>query len=190
MIMHSLEPNDLMLEVKGGNQAAFRQLAKIVSPKAFAIACRLLGGDSGAAEDVLQDVLLKLWQQAPKWEAKGSVVGYVQRMIYTTSIDKIRQRKTRPEQHGDEIEADVYADNTPNAQQKLMQKQETSMLYQLLNTLPERQRSAMVLTYFQELPQKDVATALGTSVKAVESLLIRAKRTLKQTAPQHGITLS
>lgn len=188
--MTDLSPNDLMLLVKGGDQPAFRQLAKQASPKAFALACRLMNGDTGAAEDVLQDVLLKLWQHAPRWEAKGSVMGYIQRLIYTTSIDKIRQRKIKPEQHGEELQADIQADSADNAQQKLVKKQENQLLYKLLNTLPERQRSAMVLTYLQELPQKDVAATLGTSVKAVESLLIRAKRTLKQTAPQHGITLS
>ncbi len=184
------DANTLMLAVAKGDQGAFRTLAQLVSPRAYALAVRLMNGDTGAAEDVVQDVLVKVWKSAPKWQAKGSAVGYVHRLIYTTSIDKIRQRNIRPEQFGDELVADVQADPAPSAHKKLEQKQQQQALYKLLGTLPERQRSAMVLTYLQEMPQKDVALTLGTSVKAVESLLIRAKRSLKETAPTYGLSLN
>lgn len=176
--------NQLMQQVAEGNENAFRDLARHVSPRALALATRLLNGDVSAAEDVLQEVLIKVWKHAPKWEAKGSAAGYVQRLVYTASIDRIRKVKPTSE-----LVDDIAQDAMPNAQQQLEVKQQNQALYQLLNKLPERQRSAMVLTYLQEMPQKDVATTLGTSVKAVESLLIRAKRTLQQAAPKVGINV-
>jgi RNA polymerase sigma-70 factor (ECF subfamily) len=162
----------LMGATAAGDERAFRRLAQAVSGKSYGLACRLLNGDTALAEDAVQEMLIKLWRTAPRWQPTGSVEGYVHRLTYTTCMDILRKRKievTLPPEHGIE---ETMTDG-------VFKKERQAHVQELLHMLPDRQRHAVVLTYLQELPQAQVAETMDTSVKAVESLLIRAKRTLQ-----------
>ncbi|MDD9912741.1 MAG: sigma-70 family RNA polymerase sigma factor [Alphaproteobacteria bacterium] len=178
--MENTELQQLMLSTAKGDEKAFRQLAQAVGQGAYGLAYRLLNGDTASAEDAVQEMLIKLWQTAPRWEPKGSVKSYVYRLTYTTCMDKLRKNKPVTE-----LTEDFGTPET--ATNQIFTKQRQDHIYEALNKLPERQRSAVVLTYLQEMPQKDVADTLGTSVKAVESLLIRAKQALRQTTAREWI---
>jgi RNA polymerase sigma-70 factor (ECF subfamily) len=162
----------LMSATATGDEKSFRLLARAVSGKSYGLACRLLNGDTALAEDAVQDMLIKLWRTAPRWKPVGSVEGYVHRLTYTSCMDILRKRKIEvelPPEHGAE-------ETVTNG---VFKKERQAHVQKLLQLLPERQRHAVILSYLQELPQAQVAETMDTSVKAVESLLIRAKRTLQ-----------
>ena len=164
---------ELMLQVAKGDESAFRQLAQHITQPCFGLAYRLLSGDRAQAEDVVQEMLIKLWTTAPRWQPTGSVMGYAHRLTYTTAMDALRKLKPT-------VDAEVEEVGAPEtATDKVFNKQRNVVLNDVLKELPERQRMAVLLTYVQEYSQKEVAEQMDTTVKAVESLLVRAKRTLQ-----------
>ncbi len=168
--------NDLMDKVAKGDQTAFRQLAQALGQRIFAMSVRLLGGDRAAAEDVSQTVLIKLWQNAPKWETRGSVSAYVSRLTYSSCMDLHRRKVITVE-----IPETLHVEETTTV--KIFEKEKRKILLKMLEQLPERQKEAILLTYFQEQKRSEVAKALSTTEKAVEHLVARGIKTLGEIAP-------
>lgn len=168
----------LWMEAAGrGDAGAFRLLSRALGPKMYGLAARLVNGNGAAAQDVVQEVLIKLWQQAPKWESGGSVAAYVSRLVYTTAMD--HHRRNGPV--SDEM-PEVGEDETMTG--RVYEQEQRRLLLGALKQLPERQQEAVSLAYFHEYRAQDVALAMGTTEKAVESLLVRAKRTLAGLLPK------
>ncbi len=162
-----------------GSQQAFHTLARQLGPRMHALAARLAGGQAAYAEDIVQEALIKLWQQAPSWQPGGSVAGYASRLVYTTAMD--HHRRTRPTTSLDASMMDIPEPETITG--GLVQKQTRSLLLGAMAKLPQRQQQAVALAYFHEYRAQDIATSLGTTEKAVESLLVRARKTLATLLP-------
>ncbi len=171
-----LDLNDLMVKAAKGDQNAFRKLAQNLSQRIFIMSVRLLNGDRAAAEDVVQTVLIKLWQNAPKWEARGSVAGYVSRMTYSSCMDLHRKKIATTE-----LPETLHVEETATV--RIFEKEKRKILLKLLEQLPERQKEAIIMTYFQEQKRSDVAKALSTTEKAVEHLVARGIKALSEIAP-------
>lgn len=189
----SLQPDNATLtgwlqRAAEGDQAAFRRLAQALGQRMFALAFRLTGNNHATAEDVVQEALIKLWQTAPHWQPdrghSGSVAAYVSRLVYTTAMDHHRRQspltRSATEAGLDDL-PDIPVPETATA--RILENEQRQWLIKGLQQLPERQQQAVILSYFHAHRQKDVATALGTTEKAVESLLIRARRTLATLVP-------
>ncbi|RYG61433.1 MAG: sigma-70 family RNA polymerase sigma factor [Alphaproteobacteria bacterium] len=163
-----------------GDQSAFRHLAQTLGPRMYGLAARLCDGNSAVAQDVVQEVLIKLWQQAPRWQSGGSVAAFASRLVYTTAMDHHRRK-------GSTIS--LSADDAPEIPEPetvtghIEQTQTRRQLLGALSQLPERQQQAVALAYFHEYRAQDIATALGTTEKAVESLLVRARKSLATLLP-------
>ncbi len=175
--MNQSDLTNLMQKVAEGDQRAFRLLAEALAQRIFSMAYRLVNGNKMLAEEIVQDVLIKLWQTAPRWQPTGSVSGYVSRMTYTTSMDKHRAARKLTELPEDMPAEDVMAENIVQLDQK-------RQLMDKINKLPARQQEAILLTYFHENRHKDVATIMGTTEKAVEHLVARGLKTLAITLPK------
>lgn len=165
--------NHLYKQAGEGDNQAFQQLVQLVGNKLYHIAISLCKGDSAMAEDALQNALIKLWQSAPNWREKSPFIKYASTIVYTCCMDMYRARKTH-----DNIDDHVVL-SFPKAEKDLQKKAQRKALTEKLRSLPQRQRDAILLSFYFEQSQKDVALALGTTEKAVESLLMRAKKTLK-----------
>jgi RNA polymerase sigma-70 factor (ECF subfamily) len=161
-----------------GDQTAFRNLSAVLGQRMFAMAYRLVNGDRAAAEDAVQEALIKLWQQAPRWKPGGSVVSYASRLTYTSCIDLHRKKRNTTEIH----EETVLIDET--ATKHLLRKEQNKILLTSLELLPERQQEAILLTYFHENERREVARAMATTEKAVEHLVARGLKTLAIHLPQ------
>lgn len=156
-----------------GDQSAARALTGRHLPRVFAHACRLLQ-DRAEAEDVAQEAMLKLWKMAPNWrEGEAKLSTWLYRVTANAATDRLRKRRTvaleaAPEQ----------IDQAPSVEARLIADDRQKALHDAMGTLPERQRNALVLRHFEELSNPEIASALETSVEAVESLLGRARRAL------------
>lgn len=171
--------NTYMLAVAEGDQDAFRFLARSLGNRIYATALKLLGSYRvHDAEDVTQTVLIKLWQNAPKWQNKGSVEGYVYRLVFSTCMDLHRKHKNNEEfQDNDAI-------TETNVQDDFIHKEIRTKLLQAVYKLPQSQQQAVLLHYFSGYTQNEVATIMNKSEKATESLIIRARSKLKNLLPQ------
>jgi RNA polymerase sigma-70 factor, ECF subfamily len=157
-----------------GDAAAFRSLVGSHLSHAVAIARGMLG-DAAEAEDVAQEAFLRLWRNAGQLEmGPGGVRPWLRRVVSNLCID--RMRAGRNTTVTDELpEQPVRASQLESLEARDLQLR----VQTALAALPERQRAALVLFHFEGLSQIEVGEALGVSDEAVESLLSRARRSLK-----------
>ncbi|HEX2752438.1 MAG TPA: RNA polymerase sigma factor [Alphaproteobacteria bacterium] len=180
-ITHNVdEANDdakLMQRIATGDQRAFRDLMQRHLSRTVRLAARILGS-TGAAEDVAQEAFVRVWKHAGNWEdpkqAGAKFTTWLYRIVLNLCIDEKRKRSFA------DIDAiPERADETPDAEANMQRREKAARVKAALAELPERQRAAFVLCFYEDYSNKDAADMLGISVKAIESLLVRARRSLR-----------
>lgn len=166
----------LMTAVAAGDRAAFAALVGQESARLLRFARSLLASSPAEAEEVVQEALLRLWQQAPTWEPNGRVSTWLHQVAYRLCIDNIRRR--RPSVEIETIEESLPDDGT-GADQRLIRMDEVSAVRDAIERLPERQKTALLLCHFQDMSQADASAVMGIGESAYESLLARARRRLR-----------
>lgn len=171
----STDPDELLLERIGrGDMAAVSVLVSRKLPKLLSLARRMLG-DAGEAEDVAQETLVRTWKQAKVWvPGKARIDTWMHRVALNLCYDRLRRR--RDQVSTDDIE---IADTAISAPAKIEAAQTAVKVQNAISALPDRQREAIVLTYYQELSNSEAAALMNVSVEALESLLARARRSLR-----------
>lgn len=159
-----------MRRVAGGDREAYASLVDHHLSPIQAYSQRMTGNPA-SAEDITQEVFLRLWLKAAEFDAsKARLTTWLHRMAHNLAIDHLRKRQREAPLEGVEdfeSAADQETDDPARVLQALMQ-------------LPERQRSALTLTYYQDLSNREVADIMGLGTRAVESLLVRARSALKK----------
>lgn len=166
------------------DSAALREVIADHAERLHRIAWRMVG-DAGEAEDIVQEALLRLWDQAPALAARhpvGSAAaasvrlgGWLARVVTNLAIDRLR--RSRRIAIG---ELPERADEAPLPEAVVAAEEERARARAVIAALPERQRAAIVLTYYEELPNVEAAAVLDMNIKAFESLLHRARAALRQ----------
>jgi RNA polymerase sigma-70 factor (ECF subfamily) len=169
---------DLMLEVKDGNHHAFEQLVDRHQQWAWSVAYRYLG-DASRAEELVQDVFLKIFEARENYEASAKFRTYLQRIVVRTCIDW--QRKRKPV-YTDELPDDRHSSVDPL--DDLVDEEVGGAIQETLNNLPAQQRMALILKYNHDLSYDEIADRMDRSNKAVESLLGRAREAFRESAPE------
>lgn len=165
----------LMARVAARDPAAFRAIAGDHAAPMRRIAYRMLG-DATEAEDVAQEAFLRLWQHAARWRDTGSGIGaWLCRVTTNLCLDRLRRRRTVSDEGVPE-----RADEAPNADALIEEDQARAAVVRCIDALSDRQRAAIVLTYYEELSNMAAAHALDMNIKAFESLLFRARATLRE----------
>ena len=164
----------LMARIAEGDAQAFAELVDTRLDRVLAVARRMLGSDADA-EDVAQEALLRLWRQAEKWDGgRAQISTWLYRVTVNLCIDRIRARR-------EDTTAEIPETPISASQQQSMEEDDLSdFMDQALQELPERQKLALVLFHYEDLSMAAVAEMMEISVEAVESLLARGRRTLKQ----------
>ncbi|WP_255606617.1 RNA polymerase sigma factor [Asticcacaulis sp. AND118] len=169
------DPDEAQIEaVARGDAAATQNLVARKLPRVLSLARRLLN-DPAEAEDVAQEALLRLWKQAPHWvPGRAKVDTWLHKVAVNLCYDRLRRRRDTVDHT--EIE---LADPAASPAKRLDQTQVSQTVEAALQSLPERQRLALVLCYYQELSNIEAAALMEVSVEALESLLSRGRRQLK-----------
>lgn len=165
-----------MAAIAGGDREAFSLAVMRFARSLANYAYRMLGNEA-EAEDVTQEAMFRLWTQAERWDpARASLSTWLHRITHNLCIDLIRKNRLLTGQDDERLDDES---NAAGHEEAFDQGAMSDRLHAAIATLPERQRSALVLTHFQGLSNRDVAIILDISVGALESLLARARRQLK-----------
>jgi RNA polymerase sigma-70 factor (ECF subfamily) len=133
------------------------------------------------AEDAVQDVFLTLWQSLENWDANGRAKfsTWLYRVSFNKCIDLKRKRK-----HTDQsanIDDFALQSKDKSAYDGVLENQLSKKLHKLLEKLPETQRMALLLFYYEELSVDEISVKMQKSEQSVRSLLKRGRATLKET---------
>lgn len=168
--------------------AAFAELVKRHSQRFYAAAYRLMR-DRQEAEDAVQDAFMRLWHRAELWKPEKNA--RFTTWFYTIVVNECRMRwrkkKASPvqvraaseEAETIQLEEAAVAAHEP-VEHDIEQRQRKVALYRAIETLPERQKEALTLCFFEGMSNKEAADVMGIGVKALESLIMRAKAGLKE----------
>lgn len=168
---------ELLTRIGNNEPQAVDEMVSRKLPRLLALAGRLLG-DADEARDVAQESFLRIWKHAASWRAgQARFDTWLHRVALNLCYDHLRRRKERPWADADELPEVI--DPAPRPEEQLEASARSAQMEAALAALPERQREAIVLQYYQELSNIEAAALMNISVDALESLLSRARRNLR-----------
>ena len=173
---------ELMQAASGGNMDAFGELVRRHQRSAWNAAWRLLG-DASEAEDAAQDAFLKILDAAPRYRPTASFRTYLYRVVTRLCLDRIAKKRPR---YVARLPASPSAD--PSPPDILARRESADSVRRALDTLPPRQRAALILRHYEGLSYQEIAGAMDTSVKSVERLLARGRDALQGRLDEPGNT--
>lgn len=168
--------DEALLELmRADDVEAYRALVERHMNRAFGVAMRVLKNPTDA-EDVAQDAFVKAWTNRHRWEAgRAKFSTWLYRVVVNRCIDL--RRLPREEWIDDVPEP---ADDAEDSVSLIHRRQVYGRLEDALGRLPTQQRVAVVLSYYEDLSNAEIAEVMNTSVSAVESLLKRGRKGLRE----------
>lgn len=171
---------DQITRAAAGDAAAVQALVNRHMPGLLTLATRMLG-DPVEAEDVTQETFLRAWKVLPGWEPRAKFSTWLHRVALNLCYDRLRKRReSLPGELPD------MADPAPGPHEQLVASQRMGALEEAIAALPERQAAALTLCALQGHTQAEAAEIMEISVDALESLLMRARRSLRTTLSERS----
>lgn len=130
------------------------------------------------AEDIVQDTLIKVWDKRDSWDDIDSIEAFSMTICRNLSLDRIKKH----ENLNDSVEEKQIdsPDNASNPFEDTLQQDRINLVRNLVNALPEKQRSCMQLRDFEGKPYKEIAGILGITEEQVKVNIFRARQTVKE----------
>ncbi len=174
---------DLVAE---GDEYAFKLLVIRHQAQVLNLSYRILL-DRQKSEDIAQETFLQVWRSATNYQGKSKFATWLYRITVNLCLKETKSAQRRkwlrffhlsPESHN--LEMDSVLDESPNPEELVLARELGRQLTDALQSLPENQRIALILKRYDSLSYEEISRILSCSVSAVESLMVRAKRTLQQ----------
>jgi len=181
---------DLMLRFASGDEDAFEILVSRHKNPAYRLAYRYLSNKTDA-EEVALEALVRVWKSRASYEPTAGFRTWFFRIVINLCYNRLRRRRTREGRMRASAEESELAFETSADTKALTPADELSArelnqaIQKALAKLPENQRMAVILSRFEGLSYAEVGASLGTSEKAVKSLMARARATLKDILERH-----
>jgi RNA polymerase sigma-70 factor, ECF subfamily len=183
----TLTDADIMLRVKAGDTGAFDYLVQKYRRPMVSFMYRM-AHNSGVAEDLAQEVFLRVYRSRESYEASAKFTTWLYRIATNLAVNHARDtRHERPEvqvsldEPDDETGATFEVpDRSLNAEQAIMVRERMKAIRQKVEALPEQQKLAVIMHKYQQMDYKQIAEVLKKSESATKSLLFRAYETLRE----------
>lgn len=173
-----MSDEQLIKEIRSGNSAAFRTLMERYQQQVFRVAMGYLHAKEDA-EDLTQEVFIRVYEMLHTFHGEAAFSTWLYRITLNMSLNQLRKnKKKRLLQSLDTIFNRGSSDKTPL--EMLEREEQDREIRAAINALPEKQRMAFVLSRYEELPQKQIATIMNRTEGAVEQLLKRANEKLRK----------
>jgi RNA polymerase sigma-70 factor (ECF subfamily) len=174
-----------------GDDSAFGHLVEQYQRPVFSLCYRMLG-NSKEAEDAAQESFLRAYRNLKRYDANRSFATWLLSIASHYCIDQMRKRRLDTVST-DALPAEIIADhNAPNPEHEFRSREKEAMIQNLLNTLKPTDRAAIILRYWYQYSEIEIAESLKLSVSAVKSRLFRARQALANglTAAENTLSVS
>jgi RNA polymerase sigma-70 factor (ECF subfamily) len=167
--------SELLTRIGRGDEGAVREIVGSKLPRVLALATRMLG-DRTEAEDVAQEVFVRVWRHAARWRPGRAMFGtWLHMVTLNLCRDRLRRRREIMPPRLPDI-----PDPAPLSDEVMEAVEAVSSVSAAVMALPERQREAILLVHYQDMTNIAAAEAMEISVEALESLLARGRRALRR----------
>lgn len=174
----------LMALIGAGDHLAFKELVERHQNAVIGTVAKMLGNSSDA-EDISQQVFLRIWRNAKRYRPEAKFTTYLFTITRNLVFNETRRRGRKKEVSADEREENSHhlIEDSPARQPdaETLQAELQQAVDDAIASLPEAQRLAVVLRRYDQLPYEEIAELLGLSLSAVKSLLFRARTSLRET---------
>ena len=170
--------DELMIEVTNGNQVAFSILFQRYGGLLLGYGQRLMG-ERARAEDLTQDVWMKVIRFSSGYQSKGHFKAWLFTIARNTAINQLRNEKDWALPALGEFDQRNNSEEL-SAEAVLAVDQDWRSIMQLVDQLPPAQRAALMFSVIDELSYEEISASLKTTVPAVKSLIFRARQTLQK----------
>jgi len=177
---------ELAARIAEGDEYAFKILVNRHQAPVLNLIYRFIG-DRMKSEDLAQETFLQVWRAAKTYKRKSKFTTWLYRICVNVCLNEIKSTrrkkwlqyfKNTPDSKHPENES--LLDESPNPEDLLLARERNQQITNALQALPENQRIALILKRYDNLSYEEISRVIGCSIPAVESLLVRAKRTLQK----------
>ncbi len=176
----------LMLEFQKGDKVSFEKLMDKYYKRVMNLVYRFVD-DKDIAEDLTQDVFIKVYNNAHLYKPKAKFQTWLYQITKNTCLNELRRRKHSAvsldktfEVKGNPLKQELADTNSLNPSERIDQKEIALVVKEAIESLPENQRMAVTLRRYEQLSYDDIAQTMNCSLSSVKSLLSRAKLNLKE----------
>jgi RNA polymerase sigma-70 factor (ECF subfamily) len=178
----------LMLRVREGDNEAFELLVELHQSAVIGTVAKMLGGAS-EAEDIAQQVFIRIWKSAKRYQPQAKFTTWMFTITRNLVFNETRRRKRKPtvsvEEREEESHQQVEDVHSTTPDQDVLHSELERAVDDAIQALPDKQRLAVVLRRYEEMPYDEIGRVLSMSVPAVKSLLFRARTQLKESLEKY-----
>ena len=174
-----------MLAFQKGDKASFEALMRKYYPRLFNFIYRFVGNEH-IAEDLTQEVFLRVYRAAAGYRPRSKFQTWIYTIARNISLNELRHHKKTPlsldEPFSSEdgpVERQLEDTRTPRPDEQMLRRETVAAVRAAIDSLPANQRMAVILRRYDQFSYEEIAQTMRLSVKAVKSLLSRAKENLK-----------
>jgi RNA polymerase sigma-70 factor (family 1) len=173
---------DLVARIRAGDESAFQEIFLQHYKRLCVIAARMTGSD-GAAEELVQDVLFRVWQQRERWDVSSTIGGYLTVAVRNHALNRINrerlERGWRDRVREQPNPGAALHGSLPTPGDELASSELAAAISRAIDDLPPRCREAYVLRRYHGLSYAEIARVMGTAPKTVEIQIGKALKALQ-----------
>jgi len=166
-MISALKDLELIELYQKGNEASFSELVRRYQEKVYWIARRFVN-DHDQADDIAQEVFIKVYRALGNFRAESSVYTWLYRITVNVSLNAVRKQRIRDFLRIDEL-FEYPGEDSERPDVILEQTEQKQLIEYAIQKLPEKQKSVFILRYYEELPYEDISKILQTSVGGLKA---------------------
>ncbi|MCB0761783.1 MAG: sigma-70 family RNA polymerase sigma factor [Flavobacteriales bacterium] len=174
-----MEDHELLIRLRRKDERAFLLLVDLHQDRVFNLCFSYLR-DIEEAKDTAQEVFVEVMRSAESFRGQSTISTWIYRIAVNKSLDRLRYLGRDKRSAEEQPHTENLHDHASNPQQVMEEEERRAMLHRAIDSLPENQKTALILFNFEGLSYQEIAGVMDTSVSSVESLIFRSKKNLKE----------